>query len=148
MSSLPEILLTPDQRHSATIDVVALLERYVADRAGLRGMTYRTGLAMLQKARPGMVDRAAAKLLPAFLDALDPLYQQFRQRGSGTFSSFVGQHRETAVDALLSVADERVRQASDFAQKTYARFRGSAEDEAAQLLPQFLKLIEARLPGG
>lgn len=145
MSSLTAILLTPPRRAALTEDVVALVEGYVRDRGGLKGMTYRTGLAMLKTAKPGILERAAHKLLPAVLEVLEPLHQRAQEQATPSFAAFVQQHAAEAAQGLLRLADTRVREASPLVQKTYARFRTDAETEARALLPGFAALIERHL---
>lgn len=145
MKTLADILLAPHQREAVVEDAVRLIEAHVASRGGLRGMSLKTGLAMLKAARPGILDRAVQRLLPEFSRALDPLYQEFRRSNDRDFSVFLQKHSGRASAALLEVADLRVRQASGTVQGAYARLRGVAEEEVGAAVPALSKLVRGYL---
>lgn len=122
-----------------------LIETQVAARGGLRGMSLKTGLAVLKAARPGVLERAVQRLLPEFIDALEPLYQAFRASSDRDFAVFLGKHGRDATQALLAVADLRVREASPAVQGAYARLRKLAESEVEAALPAVARTIQAHL---
>jgi hypothetical protein len=146
MNTLSAILLSPDQLNGLTHDLIALLRRHVAQRGGLKGTAYRTGLAMLERARPGIVDRAAQKLLPKVLARLEPYYARYRSGGGAGFAQQLMAEAEAVTTDLMRLADEQAAAASDGVQKIYARFRSGAQDEVSSLLPALASLLDARLP--
>lgn len=145
MKTLADILLTAPQRDAVVEETVRLIESHVGNLSGLRGMSLKTGLAMVKAAKPGIIGRAVQRLLPEFVAALDPLYLEFRKTGGSDFAAYLWQHSGRATTALLQVADARVEQASPVARSAYAKFRPSAEAEVAAALPGLAKLIGARL---
>lgn len=145
VKTLSEILLSDDHRERVNAEFVQLIEQFVADRSGLKGMAYRAGMAMMQKARPGILQRGVDKLLPQYLQALEPLHQEFLKAGGGDFATFLQRHTERAADALIAVADQRMAQASDTARKYYGRFRGGADEEIHSMLPGLGRLIQKYL---
>lgn len=145
VKSLSEILLAADRRERVNAGFVTLIEDFVADRGGLKGMAYRAGMAMIQKARPGILQRGVDKLLPLYLQALDPLYQEFAKAGGSDFAAYLQKHSKRAAEALIAVADQRITRASDSAQKYYGKFRGGADEEVRNLLPGLSKLIQKNL---
>lgn len=149
MKTLAEMLLAP-QRHDAVVDdAVRLIETHVSSRGGLRGISLKTGLAMLKTAKPGILPRAAQRLLPEFLDALEPFHVEFRQAGSKSgerdFGAFLQKRSARVATALLAVADRRAQQASHTVQSNYERFRGTAESEVSALIPALGRMIGAYL---
>lgn len=126
-----------------------LIETHVSSRGGLRGISLKTGLAMLKTAKPGILPRAAQRLLPEFLDALEPFHMEFRQAGHKSkdrdFGTFLQKRSVHVVTALLTVADRRAQQASHIVQSNYARFRGTAESEVSTLIPALGRMIDAYL---
>ncbi len=146
MKSLVESLLSPAGRAAVEADTVSMVEQFIARRGGLKGIAYKTGYAMLKKARPGIVERATARMLPEFLNALEPLYREFQAAPTQDFGAFLQQHGGRAVRSLLGVADGRAAQASDTVRRTYDKFRDGAEDEVARLLPLFGAVITRHLP--
>lgn len=145
MAGLNEILMADGRKEAVLRDCVEMVEQFVSERGGLKGMAYRTGLGMLKKAKPGTLDRAAQRLFPEFLTALEPFYREHQRQPAGSFEAYLSGNAEIASRALLNVADQRVAQASDVVQKTYARFRGGAEDEVRMLLPMLGQLVSRHL---
>jgi hypothetical protein len=145
MKTLADILLAAPQRDAVVEETVRLIESHVGSRPGLRGMSLKTGLAMVKAAKPGILVRAVQRLLPEFVQALEPLYREFRDTGSSDFSGYLNKHGGRATAALLHVADARIEQASPMVRSAYAKFRGSAEAEIAAALPRLARMISARL---
>ncbi|WP_370309185.1 DUF6918 family protein [Sinimarinibacterium flocculans] len=148
MTTLADILWAPAQRDAVVRDAIGLIESHVGGRGGLRGMSLKTGLAMIKAAKPGILDRAVRKLLPEFALALDPLYQDFRSETGGDFAAYLQKHNGRATAALLAVADRWIGRASPVAQGAYARLRGSAEGEVKAAIPGLARLIGRYLESG
>ena len=141
MKTLADVLLEPGRQDALIRDAVRLIEDHVGSRSGLRGMSLKTGLAMVKAARPGILDRAVRRLLPEFAQALDPLYQEFRSMPGRDFAGFLQKNSGRATAALLAVADRHIGQASAVAQAAYGKLRGSAEAEVGAALPALARLI-------
>ena len=146
MADLSDILLASQHKKALTADCVQLIETHVASRSGIKGMALKTGLAMLKRAKPGILERATAVLLPEFVAALDPLYQQCRKGHEPSFERFLQKHAQDATRALLAVADRRVDESdSSTVKSTYARMRGGAEAEVLAVMPNLSQLLERYL---
>lgn len=145
MRTLSDILLAPHQKEALFADCVKLIESHVAGLSGFRGMALKTALNMLKAAKPGVLDRAIAILIPEFTKALEPLHQQFRQSGDRDFSLFLQKHAAETTATLLGVADDRIAHGSHTAQSVYAKFRGSAEEQVMEILPRLSKLLSGYL---
>lgn len=148
METLAERLLAPQRRQAVVEQAVQLIEAHVNSRGGLRGISLKTGLTMLKSAKPGILPRAVQRLLPEFLDALEPFHAQFRGSAERDFRSYLQARREDVAQALLEVADVRVRQAGGGVQKSYARLRGIAESEVGAVVPALASLIGTHLGAG
>lgn len=123
-----------------------MVEQHVQQRGGLKGMGMRTGLSLLKAAKPDILDRASARMLPDMVRALEPLYAEFRQSGEGDFAVFLGKRAETAVQLLLGVADAKVAASQNGSAKAaYQKFRSGAGEELNSLLPRLGKLVSAYL---
>jgi hypothetical protein len=150
MAGLAEKLLSSEHKDSVVADCVQLLEAYVANRSGLKGIGMRAGLSIAKSRKPDIVVRSTYWLLPEFLEALNPLYVIFKSkpRSSETFQTFLHAHSADATEALLQVADLRVNGTPNMlVKKTYLHFRSEAEDEVTAILPELGKLIERHLSG-
>ena len=147
MKSLADILLAPQQRDALIADAASMVEQHIQQRGGLKGIGMKTGLSLLKAARPDILQRASARLLPDMITALEPLYTQFRNSGDGDFAVFLGRHADTATELLLGVADRKVASSQNAAAKSaYSKFRGGAGEELQTLLPRVAKLVSAYLP--
>lgn len=145
MENLEQILMAPRRQQAVVADCVRMIEQFVAERGGIKGMAYKTGLKLVKASRPDIVERAVQRLFPEYLGALAPLHEQFRAQGGGDFAAFLQKNSASAVQALIELADRRVAGASPGVRKTYARFRDGAEAEVARLLPALGALIAKHL---
>jgi len=149
MPALADIVLTVKGKDAFVADCVHLTEGRIAARGGLRGIAMKTSLSLLKSARPDVLPRAMRALLPDFVVALDPLYQDFLAAADHQtdFASFLGRRSGTAVSALLGVTDARAARAQNpLIKSVYARLRGGAESEVSAALPDFARLLSNRLP--
>ena len=145
MKTLKDILLAPHQKDALLADCVQLLEREITELRGLKGMALKTTVNMLKSAKPGVLNRAVAILIPAFTEALEPLHRQFRKSGDRDFSLFLQKHAHETTAALISVADTRIAEGSDAAKSVYAKFRGTAESHIMHAVPRLSKLLSGYL---
>ena len=143
--TLSQILLADDKRQDVNRQFAQVIEDFVSRRGGLKGLGMRTGLKMLKAARPGIVDRATEKMLPDFLEALEPLHKEFVKSGGGDFAAFLQDHENAAVAALIQVADTKAANASDTVKGYYSKFRHGSEGEVKALVPGLGKLIQKYL---
>lgn len=145
MGTLAEILLAAEHKDAVVSGCVQLIEQHIAGRGGFKGIALRTGMAMLKAAKPGILERATDKLLPEFIEALEPLHQQFKKSGQPDFGAFLKQNTPAAAAALLGVADRKAHGASAGVQSTYAKFRGGGEAEVQAVIPGLAQLISSHL---
>lgn len=142
MPTLAELLLVPHQRDALIRDCVRLIETQVESRGALRRLALKAGMSMLNSIRPNALNRAVSRLLPDFAAALEPLYQRFRQSGSGDFSHFLGQHSDEAVRALLGVTDQVAgKHPNATVRAVYDKFRSTAETEVRGALPGLAAIV-------
>lgn len=135
------------QRESVVQDCVKLIEDHISSRGAIRRVTLGAGLAMLKAVKPNALERAAAMLLPDFAEALNPLYQRFRQTGQRDFRQFLLSHGDEATQSLIQASDQRAARIGNAAiKKAYGSLRGSAEAEVRAALPALATLLGRRLP--
>lgn len=146
MRSLSDILLAPDKKDAAIADFAQLLESSVSSRGGIRGMAMKTGLAMLKKARPDIMQRGAHRMLPEFIAALDPLFERFQREGAGDFASFLSRHTQEATQRIVGAADRSMGATQNpTARSVYEKFRNGAEKDVTSLLPEIGQLVNKYL---
>ena len=146
MKGLVDILLASQHKKAVIADCVELIESHIAGRSGLKGMALKTGLSMLKRAKPEIIERATAKLLPEFIAALEPIYQEFQRSRESNFDVFLQKHAQSATDALIKIADQRAGQSESATVKsTYSRMRGDAQREVLAAMPALSRLISSYL---
>ena len=127
MTTLADVLQAPTQREALVADLVALVERHVERRSGLRGVTLRAGLAAFHRLQPDAIARAIERLLPELAVAL-------------------ADGRPVTIATLMAVADARVARSSNPAVRSlYAKFRGVAEREAGDVVPELARVLAKHL---
>src|SRR5580692_11148390 len=101
MPALADIVLTAERKDALVADCVHLTEGRIAARGGLRGIAMKTSLSLLKTARPDILPRAMQILLPDFVVALDPLYQDYLAAAAADrhadFASFLRHRSDSAV---------------------------------------------------
>ncbi len=139
--------LLEDARRDALIaDVVAAVERHVAGRSGLRGITLRTGLGAVQRKLPDAIPRTVTRLLPELVTALEALHEQSQAGNGADFARYLKKHPAVVGETLMGIADARVERSTHGAMKAfYARFRGTAEREAEELVPALADVLGKHL---
>lgn len=143
MKSLTDILLAPQRKDAAIADLAQLLEGALANRGGISGMAIKTGVSMLKAAKPDVLQRGAARMLPQFATALQPLFERFQSSGGGDFSAFLKQHSAEATKVLATAADQLMATSQNATAKSlYEKFRGGAEKDIAAMVPKVGQLIQ------
>lgn len=147
MTTLADILLAPPRREALAADLVALVERHVAGRAGLGGVALRAGLGLVNRALPDAVPRAVDRLLPDLVAALEPLRARPDAAGGPGFARVVRREHARIAAALAKVADARAARSRNVALKAlYARIRDMAVREGEALIPALADVLARHLP--
>ena len=105
MGKLSELLQDASRRDELIADLVEMVEEYVADRGGFRGITLRTGLAAVKRKLPDAIPRTVTRLLPEFLAALEPLHDRARARDGADFARFRSTAEHEAEEIVPGLAD-------------------------------------------
>lgn len=101
-----------------------------------KGFAIRTAFNMAQKAKPDLVQRGMEKLLPEFVQALEPFYAQASANPDTDFHNHLLNHRTEVANALLLVSDRRVDEVNNRVVKSgYKKLRGKAEHEVVAAMP-------------
>lgn len=150
--SLTATLLADDRKEVLATDSLRLLEFRGQESPGFKGAALRTGPGVLKSARPDILPRAARRLLPAFITALEPFYTEYRSmairttQSAGDFSAFLLYRRERVMGAIVDAADELVASSRNVGTRSfYSRSRGTISKEIAAALPTLTQRIDAEL---
>jgi hypothetical protein len=145
MAKLRSLLEEP-RRGALIADVVAAVERHVAQRRGVRGVALRATLAAVHRLLPDAIPRTVTRLLPDFITNLEPFLEQSGAANGREFARYLTRDRRRAAEALLGVADARVERSTNAALKTfYQGFRNTAEREAEEIVPGLAEVLAKHL---
>jgi hypothetical protein len=136
MTTLVELLTSPEKKAAVVDDCCDLVDREVADKSGLSGMAIKAGYAAVKGVKPGFVKQAVADLVPEFAKALDPIFEEANAKSEPLSAYF-------SKDALLAITDGKAQRSKHALVKgTYERLRGTAKKNVEQAIPRLGKLIE------
>jgi hypothetical protein len=138
VTTLKEILCTPQNRPQVVRDAADLVEREVDSKSGLSGIAIKTAFKAVKALKPGLISEVVDNLLDKFVDKLEPFYTDWVAAGKKEkFDAYLISRRSQVTNALLSVTDDRAKTVHNTTlKKSYAALR-----------PQGEKQVDAALPG-
>ena len=145
MSSLKELLGTGEKRNAVIEDAIKVLDQEVADKGGLTGMAVKGGYKVVQGIRPGFVKDVVSGLLDDFLDAVDPIYQEAKQKGRPA-SAYLVENKGRMAEALLGVTDRKAAKADGVLKKAYEKLRPLAKGQVEAAAPRLGQLLDKHAP--
>jgi|GEM_PF-598450 len=142
-------LLDPTRAPEVIATLAELVRAEVSAKSGVAGMAIKTAFKTLLCAKPNVVEALLGGLLPDFIRAITPLYEEFarlagaeragaeRAEGGGAdLNAFIERHKGRFVSALLSVTDARAARSPHKALlSVYQTLRPMAEAQVAAALP-------------
>ena len=141
MASLKEQLGSGDKRERVIEDAIKVLDAEVADKGGLTGLAVKGGYKVVQGIRPGFVRDVVSRLLDDFLDAMDPLYQEAKQKGRPA-GSYLVENKGRMAEGLLGVTDRKAQAADGVLKKAYEKLRPLAKGQVEAAAPRLAQLLE------
>jgi len=141
MSSLKEQLGTGEKRNQVIEDAIKVLDQEVADKGGLTGLAVKGGYKVVQGIRPGFVKDVVGGLLDDFLDALDPIYQEAKQKGRPA-GAYLVENKSRMAEGLLGVTDRKAARADGVLKKAYEKLRPLAKGQVEAAAPRLGQLLE------
>jgi len=142
MPSLKEQLGSTDKRRTVIEDACQVLDAEVADKSGLTGMAIKGGYKLVQGIRPGFVREVIDALLDDFLEALEPVYVEAREKKRPA-GQYLLENKSRVADALLSVTDKKAQRAeSGMIKKAYEKLRPLAKNQVEAATPRLSKMLE------
>ncbi|MGE0712200.1 MAG: hypothetical protein AB7N76_32280 [Planctomycetota bacterium] len=147
MPTLRDHLLGND-RQRVVSDTVRLVDHEMDRKSGLRAIPLKAGYKLVKGFKPGFVPAVVDGMLPEFCDALEPFFQEWLGRGDarGTLEAALKRDETRVAEALLGVADRRVRNANvpgaGAIQKAYNSLRGTARGHVIDALPGLGRVVQ------
>ena len=118
-----------------------VLDAEVADKGGLTGLAVKGGYKVVQGVRPGFVRDVVTGLLDEFLDAMDPLYQEAKQKGRPA-GAYLLENKGRMAEGLLAVTDRKAQRAEGMLKKAYDKLRPLAKSQVEAAAPRLSQLLE------
>ena len=138
---LSDDLLNPNKKAMVIVDCCTMIDEQATSKQGLSGLAVKTAYSAMKGIKPGYITHVVEQLLPQCLTALDPLWSEGVAKGDPV--KYLDSQRSSAADALLSVTDERVKNArSSIVRGSYNKLRSSAKNHVEQAVPHFAKVID------
>jgi hypothetical protein len=142
MPSLKEQLGSGEKRQQVIEDAIKVLDQEVADKGGLTGLAVKGGYKVVQGIRPGFVRDVVTGLLDDFLDSMDPLYQEAKQKGRPA-GAYLLENKGRLADGLLGVTDRKAQRVDNAVlKKAYEKLRPLAKGQVESAAPRLAALLE------
>jgi hypothetical protein len=143
MTTLQQILLTPENQPRVVDDCLTLIDQEVSAKSGVSGtavkLAYKTANTFASGYLRGMVE----KLVPEMVGKLEPFWADFAASGAGDFGDYLVKHGDEVSEALLSVTDAHAEVSTrPSILKAYRAVRGGASKHVAAALPSLGALIQ------
>jgi hypothetical protein len=141
MSTLKEQLGSGEKRQQVIEDAIRVLDAEVADKGGLTGLAVKGGYKVVQGVRPGFVRDVVSGLLDDFLDSVDPIYQEAKQK-SRPAGAYLLENKGRVAEGLLGVTDRKAQRAEGMIKKAYDKLRPMAKGQVEAATPRLAQLLE------
>lgn len=141
MASLKDVISDPKKRRNVVDDGVSVIEAEVGDKGGLSGLAIKAAYATVKKIKPGFVVGALNHLLDDFAGKVDPFWAAALEKGGDPGAHFMAQGPQVS-EALLSITDERARNAAGPVRKTYDQLRPQASKHVREAMPRLAGLLK------
>lgn len=143
MSTLNEILCSPENRPKVVQDAARLVDDEVKDKGGLSGVAIKAGYKTVKTIKPSIITDAVDGLLDRFVERLEPFHEEWQNGGkNGGFDAYLLGRKNEVANALLSVTDDRARNVDNRTiKKAYEKLRPQGEKNVVEAMPRFSRMI-------
>ena len=146
MGPLSSIIQDTAKLRAVVDDGVGVIEQEVASKRGFTGVAVKGAFKAVNKAKPGFVRGALHHLMPDFARKVDPFVTQWQATGTGTLSQFFSANDDAIANALLSITDDRARNAENRGvKKAYESLRPKGLEHTKAAMPRLGDLVSRHL---
>lgn len=121
-------------------DCDQLINSHVSQKSGVSGMALKTAYRVVKGVGPTYVQGAIGRLLPATLEALEPVWQEGMQSGDPV--EYLNQHKSYTADLILSVTDHRIQYTSGPVVGVYNKLRKSVKSDVEAVVPELAMILD------
>ncbi len=141
MGSLVETVKDPAKRKLVVDAGVRLIEAEVADKGGLSGIAIKGAFKLVSGVKPGFVGGTLNHLLDDFSAKVDPFWADCQAKREEPRGYFVRRGNEIA-NALLSITDDRAKNARGPVKSTYDKLRPEAVKHVTTAMPRLADMVK------
>jgi hypothetical protein len=143
MATLSDALLRPDVFPHVIADCQSLVDQEVSAKSGLSATAVKVAYKAVTSFAPGYYESALERMVPLFVDRLEPYWTNFLASGGGHFGDFLARRGEQVAESLLSVTDQLASTSHRaVVVKSYNAVRGGAAKNIEAALPNLGALIQ------
>ena len=141
--TLQEMLLTPTVQPRVVADAQALVDQELSSKSGLSATGLKVAYKGLTAFAPGYYQGIVNILLPGWVDALQPYWEDFTATGGAGFGDYLAKRPEEVSEALLAVTDAKGRESGrPTVVKLYNAVRGGATKHIEAALPNLGAMVQ------
>lgn len=136
-------LLSPNIFPELVKELSIVVEHEVDKKTGISGLLIKGGFKTIKTIMPNMIEKSIHDLLPDFIKAFEPIYQEFEASSlSNDLIAYMTLHQKKIADALLSVTDAKANVGKHkLLVEVYKKLRPIAQDQVASALPAVAKIF-------
>jgi hypothetical protein len=143
VQSIKDVLLDPQRQAEVVQACVQLVENEVQSKKGLTGMGIKTGFKAVKKFKPDIISQLLKDLLPEFVNAVEPLYQDYLQSGMNDLKTFLIQNKDKVAQQLLNITDARAAKSKHkILVSTYKKLRPLGQAQVIAAIPGLATLLK------
>ena len=143
VQSIKDVLLDPQRQAEVVQACVQLVENEVKSKKGLTGMGIKTGFKAVKKFKPDIIPQLLKDLLPEFVNAVEPLYQEYLQSGMSDLKAFLIQNKDKVAQQLLNITDARAAKSKHkILVSTYKKLRPIGQAQVIAAIPELATLLK------
>ncbi|MDB4989930.1 MAG: hypothetical protein JWN04_5108 [Myxococcaceae bacterium] len=141
MGTLRELVSEPTKRKQLLEEAQKTVDKEVSDKGGLGGMAIKAAYAMAKGVAPGIMPKILDNLADDFMDALQPFYDEAKQK-SVELKELLANRGAEAANALLAITDARAaKEEGGTLKKGYEKLRPTAQKHVELAIPRLAELI-------
>ncbi len=145
MPTLKELAAEGDKRGEVVEDACKVLDLEVGDKSGMSGIAIKGAYKLVKGVKPGFIPEVVDHLLDDFLDALDPLYQEAKDKDVKP-GAHLRANGSRVADALLAITDKRAETAKRaMIKKTYMKLRPTAKKHVEAAAPRLGEMLDRHM---
>jgi hypothetical protein len=143
MATLSDALLRPDVLPHVIADCQTLVDQEVSAKSGLSATAVKVAYKAVTSFAPGYYENALGRMVPLFVDRLEPYWTNFAASGGGHFGDYLARRGEQVAESLLGVTDQLAATSGRATVvKAYKAVRGGAAKNIEAALPNLGTLIQ------